>query len=446
MGKEWRKGKNGIFLPRRLRNPCFTAILLTIILTTALTLTQGLSYPVAHAQFQLQPQSQPQHQAQSPARSSDDITVLENGATHSFAQRITFTLHVASDNNITEIYLFLRAKDNKEAQTIPLNITDAQRELKTEYKYNLRLNPLPPFATINYWWQIEDADGDKLITEPEQFTYSDNRFKWEDQTADGITVHWIEGRGDPAFVQMALDVSRNSVTDINAELKAPIPDPFDIYIYDTARSLEAAMLLAGRNWVSGQAHPEIGAILVSIPLEAGYTSRMKRYLPHEITHLLLYQAVTPTGYEYVPEWLDEGLATINEQLPTPEYTVALERAREEGELIPLKELCVPFSPNAQTATLAYAQSGSVVKFIRERYGAQGIRKLLAAYANGASCTSGVEEAFNISFNGLEMAWRASMEPQAPWRAWVSQIGVWIGLWLLTLLIAVPMIGGLQRVD
>ena len=94
--------------------------------------------------------------------------------------------------------------------------------------------------------------------------------------------------------------------------------------------------------------------------------------------------------------------------------------------------------------MAYAQSSSVVRFIRERYGADGIRALLAAYADGASCASGVQEALNINLNGLETAWRASLEPQAPWRAWVDQIGVWVGLWLLLLLAALPMIGRLGR--
>jgi len=196
--------------------------------------------------------------------------------------------------------------------------------------------------------------------------------------------------------------------------------------------------------VGGQAHPELGVIVVAIPFKEGYTSRMMRYIPHEITHLLVYQTVTPTGYRYVPAWLDEGLATANERLPTPEYAMALEEARVAGELIPLENLCVPFSPDSHTALLAYAQSGSVVRFIRERYGAEGIRALLAAYTNGASCARGVQEALGVSLSGLETAWRASLEPQAPWRAWVEQIDVWIGLWLLSLLVSVPMIGGLRR--
>ena len=76
--------------------------------------------------------------------------------------------------------------------------------------------------------------------------------------------------------------------------------------------------------------------------------------------------------------------------------------------------------------------------------ALGIRDLLAAYANGASCASGVKEALGISLSELETAWEASLEPPSPWEIWVKKIGVWVGLWLLGLLAVLPMIGRLRR--
>lgn len=378
------------------------------------------------------------------AAAADGITVVESRAGYSFAQQVTFTLWATSDAEITQVYLFFRAMGDDLAQSVDVTIKPA-REINVNHMHDLRRSPLPPFATITFWWQIEDAAGNTLTTEPQQFEYTDNRFRWEKLSADGLTVHWIEGHGDPPFGQAALDIAQASLEEINAELRAPVPESIAIYIYDSLHNLKAAMVLAGREWVGGQAHPELGVVVVAIPFEEEvYTSRMMRYIPHEITHLLVYQTVTPTGYKYVPEWLDEGLATVNEQLPTPEYTMVLEEARVAGELLPLEALCVPFSPASHTAFLAYAQSGSIVQFIREQYSAEGIRTLLAAYANGVNCARGVQEALNVSLSGLETAWLASLEPQAPWRAWIEQIGVWIGLWLLSLLMAVPMIGGLRH--
>jgi hypothetical protein len=378
-----------------------------------------------------------------PAFAADRITVIESKANHSFAQQVTFTLQATSDAEIAQVYLFFQATGDK--QTRPV-IVDAEpaREINVEHVHDLRHSPLPPFAMVTFWWQIENTEGDKLITEPQQFEYTDNRFQWETLSANGITIHWINGHGDPVFGHAALDIAQASMEESNAELRAPVPESIDIYIYDAQHNLDAAMVLTQRKWVSGQAHPELDAVVVAIPFEEGYTSRMKRYIPHEITHLLVYQAVTPTSYRYVPEWLDEGLATANEQLPTPEYALALEEARTQDQLLPLEDLCVPFPPGSRTAFLSYAQSGSVLQFIREQYGAQGIRALLGAYTNGASCTSGVQEALNVSLSELETTWRASLEPQTPGQALAEQIGVWVGLWLLSLLVAVPMVGGLRH--
>jgi hypothetical protein len=379
----------------------------------------------------------------SPTGAADGITVIESGAHHSFAQQATFTLQATSDTEITQVYLFFRATGHEMAQSESVTINPG-REISVNYVHDLRRSPLPPFATITFWWQIEDAAGNTTSTEPQQFTYTDNRFHWEQLSADDLSIHWIEGHGDPAFGQAAFDIARASMEEINTELRTPEPESLDIYIYDAQHNLDAAMVLAGREWVGGQAHPELGVAVVAIPFEEGYTSRMMRYIPHEITHLLVYQTVTPASYRYIPEWLDEGLATANERLPMPEYAVTIEEARAQGQLIPLEDLCVPFSPDPYAAFLAYAQSGSVVQFIREQYGAEGIRGLLAAYADGASCTGGVQKALNTNLGGLETAWRASLEPQTPWRATVEQIGVWVGLWLLSLLVTVPMVGGLRR--
>jgi len=396
---------------------------------------------------------------------SDGIQVVESSASHSFAQQITFTLQATSGAEITHVYLFFRAEGDGQTYSDAIDIDEPSQEINVSYSHDLRRSPLLPFATVTFWWQIEDATGQSLNTasDPDQFEYTDNRFQWNALSAEGITIHWIEGQGDPVFGQAALDIALASVEEINAELGAPVPKSIRIYIYDTQPNLDRAMALTGREWVVGQAHPELGVVLVTIPPDSGtgYKWRMRRYIPHEITHLLVYQAVGASNYSYVPEWLDEGLATANEQLPTPEHALVLEDARAQGQLIPLQSLCVSFEPNPQTAFLAYAQSGSLVRFIREWRGASGIRGLLTAYANGASCTSGVLEALNIEVSDLEAAWLASLapeqeteqeieqetgqqaelEPQAQRQVEVEEVGFWVSLSVLGLLLAVSMIGG-----
>lgn len=379
-----------------------------------------------------------------PAASAEGIAIVENAVEYSFAQHVTFTLTATSDAEIVETYLFFRASGIDDTEKVTVAIEAPALEISVEHTHDVALYPLPPFANVSFWWEIEDAAGNRLQTAPQEFPYADNRFPWREAHAGGVSIYWIEGRGDPTYAQTALDIAQASIDDINAEIRAPLPDSLDIFMYDSEHHLEAAMVLTGRDWVGGQARPELGVVVVAVPPEQDYAARMKRYLPHEITHLLVYQLTGPEGYGHVPTWLDEGLATVNERLPTPEYALALEEALDADQLLSLRSLCVPFPPDPATAFLSYAQSASVVRFIRERYGADGVRRLLSAYADGASCTSGVEEALDTSFHRLESSWQASLRPETRWELWVDRVGVWVGLWLLSVLVAVPMIGRIRR--
>lgn len=373
------------------------------------------------------------------------INVVRNTAEYSFAQHVTFSLHAASeDGEISQVYLFFRATTDDETRSQQIPLDRSEPEISLVHTHDARRYPLSPFAEISFWWQIKDSAGNELKTSVQTFTYRDNRFPWEQLKASGIRIHWIAGQGDPTFAQTALDIARASATDIQTELRSPMPDPLDVFLYDSEANLQGAMVLTGREWVGGQARPELGVVVAAVSGDQGYTSQMKRYLPHEITHLLVYELTTPEGYAHVPAWLDEGLATTNERLPTPEYAIALETAREAGQLLPLEQLCTPFSPDPRTAILSYAESASVVDFIRENYGAEGIRQLLSAYADGASCKSGVEDGLGITFAKLESDWRISLEPKAAWATVLDHAAVWLGLSLLGLLLAVPMIGWIRR--
>ena len=140
----------------------------------------------------------------------------------------------------------------------------------------------------------------------------------------------------------------------------------------------------------------------------------------------------------MPYWLNEGLATLSQELPDPEAAIVLEMALSQDSLVSLRDLCGPFPLDASQARLSYAQSASVVGFIRDHYGRQGLTRLIAAYADGASCQGGVERALGgISLEGLETQWRASLQPRNKWLVFLEKTGPWLGLWggscLMTLL-------------
>jgi hypothetical protein len=169
------------------------------------------------------------------------------------------------------------------------------------------------------------------------------------------------------------------------------------------------MQLGGHRWAGGVAYPELRVILIAAPPNSDGLLAMQQAIPHELTHMALYNLLGSQGYAFLPTWLNEGLATYFETRPDPEYAQALQTAQDENDLIPLTELCAPFPEDPVRAQLAYAQSGSLVHYLRQEYGWTAIRELLSAYADGQACSTGTEAVIRQDLTQLEREWRLWIE-------------------------------------
>ncbi len=359
------------------------------------------------------------------------ITATSVSADYSFAQRMTFRVTARSDTDFKSAVVIVRPRNAPEIRGT--GVFTPGKAIDATYVQQLVGGVLPPFSTVTYWWELTDAAGRKLVTPPQSVEYLDNRFAWQDLVEGNLRVRSYAG--DVAYARAALDVARAALPRLNQELQAPLPPRVDIYLYSALEDLQSALELGGRDWQGGQARPDLGAVLVAVPPGQGAYAQMKRDIPHELTHLLVYQA-TGAGYARVPRWLDEGLASANEELAQPAYQLALESAFREGQLIPLETLCAPFSADAGVAQLSYAQSASLVQFIRNNY-PDGIRKLLGAYAGGATCGGGVEQALSTTLSALEWKWRASLGPRNALQVMVNSVGAWVLLVILVSLALLP---------
>jgi hypothetical protein len=362
------------------------------------------------------------------------ITVQEASVTYTFGQQAVFSIQATSSADITALYLYIQSAGNERVEVTSVPV-DPSPSVQATFTRDLRLFPFPPFGTVNWWWEVRDAAGHQLTTPQATFRYEDNRLNWFRRTAGPATVYSTVD--DPQYMQAALDIAAVSLERISRSLNAPVPEKVDIYLYPSLADLQAALRMAGRAWMGGQARPELGVILVAVPYDGGYMAQMEQEIPHELTHLLVYRLAGPEGYRYIPAWLNEGLATANETRPDPNLDSLLERARNEGRLIPLRNLCPPFSTDPAEALLSYAESGSLVRYIRQQYGDSGIRALLQAYADGADCDGGVQRALHITLDQLERAWRADLSGVGKWVVWIADNAPGLALWGMSVLLALP---------
>jgi hypothetical protein len=172
----------------------------------------------------------------------------------------------------------------------------------------------------------------------------------------------------------------------------------------------------------------LGVLLVTAVNSRTGATDLRKSIPHEMVHFYLYQ-VLGAGYDELPAWFNEGLATLVEPNRNPNYERVLETAVATQSTIPLAQLCERFPLAEDKAVLAYAQSVSLLEYIQDEYGNGGIQALIAAFADGGDCESGVQQALNLSLAELEQAWLQSQQVRSP----LSQFFYENGIWLLLLL-------------
>ncbi len=333
------------------------------------------------------------------------ITFTSLNASYTFADQMILTATASSNSPITRATVFFQS-GSQPPYSHPADPFTAATIVSLTATIDLKEIRLIPFSTVSYWWEAIDQSGQKARSATQTLLYVDNRFPWQEFASGPVRVHWYQG--DSGFGGAAANIAAEAIPGIQQQIGVEPPSPLDVYLYASSDDLRSAVELAGREWLGGQARPELGVVLVAIPPGDSARLQMRRDIPHELTHLLTFVAASP-NYDAVPRWLDEGLATLNEGEPNSTQVLAVQEAMARNRLIPIESLCGAFPADASAALLAYGQSRYVVQQIINEYGSAGIQALLTAYRDGATCSGGVERALNITLPELELKWRAAQQ-------------------------------------
>jgi hypothetical protein len=350
-----------------------------------------------------------------------------------FGSSLQFHLTASSSTDINSVVLAYRTAYNRGTRIERLDF-EPSHQIELTHEVDLTQHPLKPFVEVEYQWTVGDAAGQQLTTTPQRFIYEDNRFTWQPPLGQQIVLHWYDR--DPTFGFQASEIAEQAVERIREMIDPALAlsAPFHLYLYASEMDLASALPQMGREWAVGQVYPELRLAVLAVPPGPESTSTMRRLIPHELTHLLLYEAVG-NDYAGLPPWLNEGLAVVSEEVLDPDDALVLDQAFQADQLIPLDVLCHTFPRQGDQVRLAYAQSASVVRFIQETYGHSAVKDLVAAYDNGLNCQEGVRKALKFSLSRLESQWRESLGTRSISTAQLRQIAPW----LLLLLSSLPLL-------
>ena len=166
--------------------------------------------------------------------------------------------------------------------------------------------------------------------------------------------------------------------------------------------------------------PQRGLIIINYPKASKSPFSVKSVLKHELCHLLLHKQIKSNK---LPKWLDEGIAQwisggITELIIEKKSSL-LGKAILSGRNIPIRFLANKFPEEKGSLLLAYEESKSLVEYIRNNYGNEGIIRILENLKKGRSIDEAIRISLSISLEELENNWIGSFRKWVNWFAYLS---------------------------
>jgi hypothetical protein len=335
----------------------------------------------------------------------NSINIIDESVDIHFPGALVFNIQANSNSDIVDIRLSYVVERMNFAYVISEAWPDfvPSTNVDTSWIWDTRRGRLPPGASINYWWTIENLNGDKTTTEVKTVYFNDNTHTWNEVKSANISILWYEG--DKDFADKLIASAIDSLDRLTRDTGAKLEEPIKIYIYASSEDLQQSMVYP-REWTGGVAFTEYN--IIAIGIEPGNLEWGENALAHELGHAAVHQITYSPYIVNLPTWLDEGLAqhaeiTINSYLES-----ILKTSVKNNTLISLRSLCSPFSAIPQQAYLSYAESRSVVEYLIEKYGSDKIFSLLMTFKEGSTCDSALETVYGMDMDVLETEWIESL--------------------------------------
>jgi hypothetical protein len=339
------------------------------------------------------------------------IEVTAQDVANDFPDEIVFRLSVSSDadiQNATVRYQIL--PDGAPAYGV------AQFEPGQRVQVDFHLNAnggrlyIAPGAEIVYHWEVEDAAGNKLSTDPATFVYQDTRFDWEDASEGNVSVHWYGGDDAQAYLRVA----RDTLDRMSALLGAQVAFPVKVWVYDDNDDMLDALprQSQGQEIEKRTAGVRVASDTVLMLADGGGD-----ILRHELTHIVT-KVAGEGPYGDLPAWLDEGTAMYGQSEPGEGFTSALEGAIDRDRLLSVRSM-TSSTGDPDKITLFYGQAWSLVSFLVKEYGEDKFAQLFAVFKEGSTTDNALQTVYGFDQDGLEDTWRVSLGLEPRQRATVT---------------------------
>ena len=332
-----------------------------------------------------------------------EVKIINNRVVTDFPNTIAFIIEGSSAVPVASINLEYgtdkRSLVSEVSRVEPEYATDVK--ISTSYVWEMKkIGSIPPGARVWWLWRITDEDKRTYVTPRQTIVFEDTRYQWQVETAHDLDIYWYSLGA--SLVKELTEGVESRLARVKLEVDIPEERKPEVFVYRGYEELRSAVLFT-QEWTGALAFWNYNIIL--IPVRPATLEWSKRTLAHEITHLLVREA-TFGPFGDIPTWLNEGLAQYAEGEMEEYHRQALDDAIKEDKLLSVRSLGSSFPADPDRASLAYAQSLSLVSFLIDAYDWAKIRELLATFKEGSTYDNALQEVYAFDTDGLEERWRA----------------------------------------
>ena len=330
--------------------------------------------------------------ASSLSAAGGDIEVVSTGEEVSFPGNVDLSVTAEGDADIVEVRLFYRTVGSQVwayayPDFVPANRVTASLNLTGEVS-----TYLPPGTEVEYYYEITDAQGNVLRTEPTVVEYEDTRFDWEEVKVGPLTLRYYDQsdlRVRGVVRSLEADLAR-----LQRVLQLDQTEEIKGVIYSRrSHTLEAfpqqSRTTTEQQTFQGFAFPESRLFLG--------LGRDRGLIVHESAHLLFDQAMGESALP-TPAWLDEGFAS---------YMAPSVKIFSGGSLNdrtnPLRAMNTVTGTPHSIGTF-YQKSLSVVAFMIDEFGETSFQRFISQLGNGSTMDAALTSVYGLDLDGLDTRW------------------------------------------
>jgi hypothetical protein len=336
-----------------------------------------------------------------PARAQSGINVTSDEAKNNFPANVTFNLAFTADAAPKEVRIFYELAPDGTGATAVAQCNGTTSVTCSYALTNGRGIELIPGANITYHWEITRDDGSQFKTDDKLFVYDDTRFSFKTLQDGNVTLYYHAGSQSAA--QQVLDAAVGSLQKVSALEQTQVTFPVKVFLYQTAEEMQPAIVSGS----IGRGVVVLGEVVYSDTAMVSADADPLNVTRHVVAHIVTREATKgPYG---IDSWLNEGISVWAQDEVLQGHAQALRDAIQSDSVLSLRELSSPSAGDAaQTVNLFYGESGSIVKFLVDKYGADKFAELLSTFKDGSTPDNAYQKVYGFDTLGLENAWRASV--------------------------------------